>query len=92
MPIIKGQKEAGKFKRGERLTPKEAICAQCYSCTCMTGKDCLSAGCALYAFHPYRKDRPKRQMSEKHKKQIAGLNRGRQAHSDSARVHGKSVK
>lgn len=55
-----GGKEWDMFKRGERLTQREAIKAQCYACT---GEydggvgDCESDLCPLYEYMPYRKRR-----------------------------------
>ncbi len=44
-----------KFLKGERLTYKQAIKAQCYVCNGMGeggGKDCKGKSCPLYQFMP----------------------------------------
>ncbi len=53
--IIKGRAEYKKFLRGERLTYKEAILAQCYICNGGSegGSDCLGYSCPLYPHMPY---------------------------------------
>jgi len=55
---------------GTRLSPKQAILANCYQCLgfYMDGKnDCEIPDCPLYPFMPYRKDveKVKRARSEK---------------------------
>lgn len=63
----KGRNEYLKFLRGERVTRKEAILAECYACQgfYVDGKyDCKSVLCPLYAFYPYRADRVKKKDSD----------------------------
>ena len=52
MSLIKGQKQAQKFKRGESLTRREAILAMCYICSGGSRKDCGDAACPLHQWHP----------------------------------------
>lgn len=56
MSVLKGQKEYEKFKKGDRLTRKGAILAQCYICNGEGegGVDCQGASCPLYQYFPYR--------------------------------------
>jgi len=62
---IKGHKEYKAFKAGKKLTFKQAILAQCYVCNGEEGSgiDCQGVNCPLYPFHPYNKNRLKRQKS-----------------------------
>lgn len=51
-----GRAEIEKYYRGERLTHREAILANCYEC--MGGfndgrEDCLARACPLYPYSPY---------------------------------------
>lgn len=56
--MIKGQKEHKKWKKGKKLTPEEAIFAQCYVCFHLDPEnrhDCGSRNdCSLYEFSPYK--------------------------------------
>lgn len=56
MPKVKGQKEYAKFLKGERLTYRQAILAQCFICNGEeeAAVDCKSKTCPLYPYHPYR--------------------------------------
>jgi hypothetical protein len=63
-----GKKEYLAILAGKPVTMKQAITAECYSCTAgyFDGKvDCGNKSCALYPFMRYRKDKPKRERSEK---------------------------
>ena len=54
----RGKRELIGFLRGEALTMKESILANCYQCAgfYMDGrKDCEVEGCPLHVFMPYRK-------------------------------------
>lgn len=70
-----GKKELLNYLRtGKRLTPTQAIKAQCYCCGnfYLDGKiDCQMTDCPLYTFMPYRKDKPAMETQERTKKQIA---------------------
>ena len=75
MGMIKGTTEYQKFQRGERLSFKQAICAQCYVCNGEEegGVDCESENsCPLYAYMPYGKahKRAKRILSLEEKEII----------------------
>ena len=53
-----------KYLRGEVLTPMQTIRCKCYDCMgfCADGKlDCKVPLCPIYAFMPYRDDKPKRE-------------------------------
>ena len=58
---MRGQKQYEKFVRGESLTFKQAILAQCYVCNGGSegGNDCSGVSCPLYQYMPYRKGREK---------------------------------
>lgn len=58
---MRGKTEFERFKKGERLTHKQAILAQCYVCNGLDegGEDCKGASCPLHQFMPYRKDKKK---------------------------------
>ncbi len=65
----KGKKEYLKFIRGENLTMKQRVLANCYQCTGMYTdgkKDCeMEDNCTLHVFMPYRKGGVvKRKVSE----------------------------
>ena len=66
---MKGQKQYERFQKGEALTPKQAILAQCYVCNGEGegGVDCLGVSCPLYQYMPYRKGRQKRQLTPEQK-------------------------
>jgi hypothetical protein len=62
-----GKKEYLLILAGKPVTMKQAITAECYSCTAgyFDGrKDCHNKTCALYPFMRYRKDKPKKERSE----------------------------
>ena len=56
MGMIKGQKEYEKFKRGEFLTRKQAMLAQCYECNGFedSNEDCQGKSCPMYQYQPYK--------------------------------------
>lgn len=56
MGMLKGLREYKKFLKGEKLSHKKAILAQCYSCNGFeeSNIDCRGKSCPLYPFHPYR--------------------------------------
>jgi hypothetical protein len=63
-----GKKEYLAILSGKPVTMKQAITAECYSCTAgyFDGKhDCENNSCGLYPFMRYRKDKPIRERSEK---------------------------
>ena len=62
---MRGFNQYEKFKKGESLTPKQAMLAQCYVCNGENegGEDCLGVSCPLYQFMPYRKGRQKKQST-----------------------------
>jgi hypothetical protein len=65
-----GKRHLIRHLKGERLTMKQAILANCYGCTGGYDdfkQDCEIASCPLHPFMPYRKDKdkPKRERSEK---------------------------
>jgi hypothetical protein len=54
---IKGKNQYSDFKRGLRLTYKQAVLAHCYQCMGFfeDGKqDCCGYSCPLYQFYPYK--------------------------------------
>lgn len=54
---LKGKTEYIKFLRGEHVTYKEMVYAQCYACQnyYIDGKsDCRSILCPMYKYFPYR--------------------------------------
>ena len=54
MGLIKGQTDYQRWKRGEELTRKEAIEAQCYSCNGGENEFCGGTkSCPLYKFSPF---------------------------------------
>ncbi|MEK7679685.1 MAG: hypothetical protein AAB356_05795 [Deltaproteobacteria bacterium] len=69
---IRGQREYERFNRGEPLTHKQAILAQCFICNGLDegGADCKGKSCPLYQFMPYRAGRVKRQISEAEKERL----------------------
>lgn len=71
---MKGLKEYERFKRGESLTHKQAILAQCYVCNGLDegGDDCNGEDCPLYQFMPYGAGKRKRAtLSDEQKRAIA---------------------
>ncbi|HEY4707046.1 MAG TPA: hypothetical protein VII64_06255 [Thermodesulfobacteriota bacterium] len=60
------------FQRGEVLTHKQSILAQCFVCNGLDegGVDCLGKSCPLYQFMPHWVGRVKKQISEA--RRIAG--------------------
>jgi hypothetical protein len=65
-----GKKELLAHQAGKLLSHKQAILAQCYQCNAgyMDGrKDCETPLCSLYGHMPYRKEKVKRERSEKQK-------------------------
>jgi len=67
---FRGQKEFLKHLDGELITMKQAILAKCYDCMGYysdKGEDCELPTCPLYSYMPFRKDKPKREMSEAQK-------------------------
>jgi len=59
----KGRKELLRHLDGGKLTLRQAVAAQCYSCTGFyaDGKeDCGLLSCPLYPFMPYRKTERKK--------------------------------
>lgn len=70
---MRGRKEYERFRRGEALTHKQAILAQCYACNGLDegGKDCNGKSCPLYQYMPYRTGRKKRQITEAERERLA---------------------
>ena len=56
MGLLKGQLEYRKWKKGQRLTRKQAILANCYVCNGLeeSGIDCGGTNCPLYQYHPHK--------------------------------------
>jgi len=56
MAGLKGRKEFEKFQRGEKLTWKQVVRAQCYDCNGQEegAEDCKGDSCPLYQFFPYK--------------------------------------
>lgn len=54
--MIKGQKEYAKFQKGEKLTRKQAMLANCYMCNGLedSAEDCQGKSCPIYQYQPYR--------------------------------------
>ena len=53
----KARSELTKYLRGEKLTLKQAVLANCYSCMGFYADgtiDCLISDCPLYPFMPYK--------------------------------------
>lgn len=81
---LRGHMEYERSKKGEALTRKEAILAQCYVCNGLDegGEDCKGYDCALYQYMPYRTDKKKKvsRMSAEQRRLISErLKRGRDA-------------
>jgi hypothetical protein len=60
MGFIKGAKEYEKFEKGEKLTRKQAMLAQCFMCNGFeeSAIDCQnSKTCPLYEYHPHKNKR-----------------------------------
>lgn len=79
---MKGYNQYEKFKKGEPLTFKGVILAQCYVCNgeAEGGEDCLGVNCPLYQYMPYRKGRQKKQLTREQKdKVVEGFKRRRNA-------------
>jgi hypothetical protein len=66
-----GKKEYVKYlKSGQKLSPKQAILANCYQCLgfYVDGRhDCEIPDCPLYPFMPYRKDKVKAERARSEK-------------------------
>ena len=56
MAGLKGKREFEKFERGEKLTWKQSVRAQCYACNGFQEgmEDCKGDSCPLYVFFPYK--------------------------------------
>ena len=56
MGVIKGTKEYKKFKRGEKLSRKEAMLAMCYECNGYedSNTDCRGIDCPMYEYQHYK--------------------------------------
>jgi hypothetical protein len=52
----KGAIQYAKFKKGEPLTRKGAILAQCYECNGYDDQDCHGNNCPLYGWSPFNKN------------------------------------
>ena len=55
MGQIKGQVQYQKWQKGDKLTRREAILANCYQCNGLedSNEDCQCKGCPLYQYHPH---------------------------------------
>jgi hypothetical protein len=65
--LSKGKQSLLNHLNGEKLTRKEAMDAQCYSCMCyfVDGRqDCKMKNCPLFPYRPY-KDKTRPQKSKK---------------------------
>lgn len=69
---MRGKKHFERFKKGERLTHKEAILAQCYACNGLDegGVDCKGVSCPLYQYMPYCASRKKRQVTDAERERL----------------------
>lgn len=79
---MKGKRDYERFKKGEPLTHKQAIFAQCYICNGLNegGEDCKGKSCPLYQFMPYREGKKKRQVSEEERQRLVErLRKGKKA-------------
>lgn len=69
-----GYKEYERFQKGEKLTRKQAMLAQCYICNggAEGGEDCQGDSCPLYTFMPYNpyKQTSERILTPEHKKKM----------------------
>ena len=56
MGKIKGQVEYEKWQKGNHLTRKQVILANCFMCNGLeeSNEDCQGTECPLYPFQPYR--------------------------------------
>jgi hypothetical protein len=69
----RGKQELIRHLKGDRLTMKQAILANCYDCMGGYGDgktDCRIPGCPLYRFMSYREDKEMKTRKERTKKQI----------------------
>ena len=60
MGQVKGQAEFNKWKKGVKLTRKQAILAHCYQCNGyeQSGFDCkCKKSCPLYEYHPHKQQK-----------------------------------
>lgn len=64
--MAKGYKEYQRFMKGDPLTYRQAVLAQCYVCNGMDegGDDCKGISCPLYQHMSYRTGKTKRPVSE----------------------------
>ena len=65
--MAKGSREYEKFLRGEHLSARQAILAQCFVCNGKEegGTDCQgSKSCPLYSFMPYKRGAKTRKSRE----------------------------
>jgi hypothetical protein len=64
----RGKAEYLRFKKGEPLSYKQAILAQCYVCYIEGADskelDCMSGNCSLYQFQSYNPNKTKRYSVE----------------------------
>lgn len=77
---MKGKLQYDKFQKGDHLSFKGAILAQCYECNGSEegGVDCLGVSCPLYEYMPYRKDRQKKQLTPEQNNEVtARFRRGK---------------
>lgn len=77
---VRGQREFEKYRRGEPLTHKQTLLAQCFICNGAEegGEDCKSVSCPLYQYMPYKTGRKKRLVSEEERQVLAErLNKAR---------------
>ena len=83
----RGRKELIRFYRGEKLTMKQSLLANCYCCSGFyegmgNEKDCQNDNCTIYFFMPYNQSKKKKAdngkvkvLSEEHKMK---MRRGRE--------------
>lgn len=71
--MLRGGREYERYKKGETLSHKQAILAQCFVCNGLEegGEDCLGKSCPLYQFMPYGSGRRKKPMSEARKRALS---------------------
>ncbi len=66
MAVIKGSREYEMFKKGEKLTRKQAMLAHCYMCNGEeeSAIDCQGKNCPMYQFQHFRGKKTRKQQKE----------------------------
>jgi hypothetical protein len=76
----RGKKELIKFFKGEKLTVRQALIAQCYQCLGYYADgigDCECQMCSLYIYMPYNKNKQKKELTDEQKAKLT-----KQLHND----------